>query len=228
VPGRPHAVTAVRIGVFGGSFDPIHQGHLVVAAAAADHLGLDRVHFVPARAHPFKAGRHGANAEQRAAMVELAMAADPRFVLDRRELERLGPSYTVDTLRALRTECPADALFLLVGADAARELPGWHEAEVLPRLARIVALTRPGATPPPHPLCADTLAVPAVPVSATEIRERVRRGAGIDGLVPAAVAAYIEEHGLYRDESQEQSAKRTAQREERERKRDPRNGKRDA
>ena len=190
----------MRIGVFGGSFDPIHRGHLIVAGAAADRLGLDRVHFVPARAQPFKAGRHGADAAERAAMVELAMAADRRFVLDRRELERDGPSYTVDTLRALRTERPADALFLLVGADAAQELPGWREADALPRHARIVVLTRPGVAPPPHPLCADSLEVPAVDLSATEIRERVRRGESIEGLVPAAVARYIEEHGLYRED----------------------------
>ncbi len=218
----------MRIGVFGGSFDPIHQGHLIVAAAAADRLGLDRVLFVPARVQPFKGGRHGAGVEDRAAMVAVALAADRRFALDRRELSRQGPSYTVDTLRELQAEHPADALFLLIGADAARELPGWHDAARLPRLARIVVLTRPGASPPSHPLCADTLAVPAVPVSATEIRERVRRGERIDGLVPEAVAGYIEQRGLYRGEERkgkgeggaEHRAESNAQRATRDEKRD--------
>ncbi len=199
--GRRGAVGAVRRGIFGGSFDPVHLGHLTVAAAAADRLSLDRVHFVPARQQPFKTGTHAASAADRAAMLEAALAGDagdPRFVLDRREIEREGVSYTVDTLRAMSAEFPDDQLFLLVGADAARELPAWRDADTVARLTRVIGLTRPGETLPTHPLLAETLAVPAVEVSGTEIRRRVRCGESLRGLAPPAVAQYIAAHGLYR------------------------------
>jgi nicotinate-nucleotide adenylyltransferase len=188
----------VRRGVFGGSFDPVHQGHLKVAASAADQLALDVVHFVPARQQPFKVGAHRASSADRAAMLERALTSDARFVLDRREVEREGPSYTVDTLGSLRAEFPGDRLFFLVGADAARELPQWHEAERLPELAEIVVLTRPGADPPGSALIDRVLVVPAAEVSATAVRERVRRGESIAGMVPDAVAEYIDGHGLYK------------------------------
>lgn len=168
-----------------------------MAAAAADALGLDHVHFVPTREQPFKVGRHGASARDRAAMLALALEGEPRFELDRRELDRGGPSYTVDTLESLRVAFPGDPLFLLVGADAARELPAWHRAARLAELATVVALTRPGSPPPQHELITRIVAVPAVDVSATEIRERVARGESVAGLVAGAVAAYIAEHGLY-------------------------------
>jgi nicotinate-nucleotide adenylyltransferase len=187
----------VRIGVFGGSFDPIHLGHLIVAEAAADALALDRVLFVPARRQPLKGEGHEAAAADRAEMVRLAIAGHPRLLLDRRELERPGPSYTVDTLRALRAEGPGETLFLLVGADAARELPQWHEVAALSGLAHVVVLTRPGVPPPATGLAERVLAVPAVDISATAIRERVRRGEPIAHLVPPAVARYIEAKGLY-------------------------------
>lgn len=188
----------MRRGVFGGSFDPVHQGHLTVAAAAADRLPLDRVHFVPAGQQPFKQGRHRASAADRVAMLELATAHDERFVVDRREVDRDGPSYTVDTLRALQAEFPRDPLVFLLGADAARDLFGWHEAEEIPRLATVVVLTRPGADSPDLSLAHRVLDVPAVEVSATQVRERVARGESITRLVPPAVAQYIENHGLYR------------------------------
>lgn len=188
----------MRRGVFGGSFDPVHQGHLKAAASAADRLSLDVVHFVPARQQPFKVGTHRASSVDRAAMLERALASDTRFVLDRREIEREGPSYTVDTLRSLQAEFPRDRLFFLVGADAARELPQWHEAERLPELAEIVVLTRPGTDPPESALIGRVLVVPAVEVSATAVRERVRRGESLLGLVPNEVAEYIGEYGLYR------------------------------
>jgi nicotinate-nucleotide adenylyltransferase len=187
----------MRRGVFGGSFDPVHLGHLTVAGAAAERLALDCVHFVPARVQPFKAGRHEASAADRVAMLRLALG-DPRFLLDTRELEREGVSYTVDSLRELRAEYPRDELCLLVGADAARDLPTWREAETIPTLARVVVLTRPGVTPPADAMAAEVLEVPRVEVSATEIRHRVRRGESIRELVPADVADYIERQGLYR------------------------------
>ena len=186
----------MRRGVFGGSFDPVHLGHLIVVAAAADRLLLESVHFVPAREQPFKAGGHAASPEDRVAMLELALA-DERFVLDTRELDREGPSYTVDTLRALRAEFPADELCLMIGADAARDLPEWREAGAIPALARIVVLTRPGAEMPGLEKVGELLEVPRVDVSATEVRARVGRGEPIDDLVPLAVAEYIESHRLY-------------------------------
>jgi nicotinate-nucleotide adenylyltransferase len=187
----------VRIGIFGGSFDPIHRGHLIVAAAAADRLCLDRVLFVPARAQPFKEDGHRALPRDRAEMVRLAIAADPRFALDERELWREGPSYTVETLEELRHERPADALFLLIGADTAQEFPRWRRAHVVARLAQVVVLTRPGVQPPQDDLIARVLMVPAVDISATKIRKSASRGEAIRHFVPPAVADYIEAHGLY-------------------------------
>jgi len=121
-------------------------------------------------------------------------------VADGREIRRGGVSYTVDTLRELSAEHPADRLCLMVGADAARDLPQWRQAEEIARLARIVVLTRPGVAAPSRPPVADVLEVPAVAVSASEVRARVTRGESIRGLVPDAVADYIAEHGLYRTE----------------------------
>lgn len=190
----------MRIGIFGGTFDPIHRGHLIVARAAADQLRLDRVHFIPARVQPFKAEYQGASARDRAAMVRLAIADEPRFVLDERELQRDGPSYTIDTLRAVRTERPGDELFLLVGADTARDLPLWREAAAVARLARVAVLTRPGFALPEHPLIGEIVAVPSVDVSATLVRATARRGGSIRDLVPPAVAEYIAARGLYRAE----------------------------
>lgn len=188
------------VGLFGGSFDPIHHGHLLVALAAVEALGLESLRFVPARAQPFKTGRHGATPEQRAAMVALAIADEPRFALERLEIERPGPSYTVDTLRALKAREPGVEFVLLVGADAAAELGSWREAEALPGLARVVALTRGGAPAPSNPLVWRALAVPAVEISATDVRARVRAGATVRWRVPDAVARYIAAERLYLDQ----------------------------
>ncbi len=187
----------MRIGVFGGSFDPTHVGHLVVAEAAADVLGLDRVHFVPTLAQPLKMEAHSAAPEDRVAMLRAAIADNPRFVLDLREIDRGGASYTVDTLRALRRDYPDDRLSLLVGADTARDLPEWREAEQLPQLACVVVLSRPGAEVPENGIVSRSITVPAIDVSATYVRETVRRGRSVRYLVPPAVADYIKSHGLY-------------------------------
>ena len=187
------------IGLFGGSFDPVHHGHLIVARVALEALGLEELRLVPAREQPFKQGRHGAAAEHRAAMLELAIAGEPGFRVERAELERAGPSYTVDTLRALRDQVPGGSLVLLVGADAAAELGAWREAAALPELARIVAFARPGSAPPESPLIERTIRVPAVDISATEVRRRVREGRSIRYWVPDPVAEYILRHRLYLD-----------------------------
>ncbi|HTC24129.1 MAG TPA: nicotinate-nucleotide adenylyltransferase [Gemmatimonadales bacterium] len=187
------------VGLLGGSFDPIHHGHLLVAQAVLESLRLESVRFVPAREQPFKRGRHGATAEQRAAMVALAIAGETRFALERAELDRPGPSYTVDTLRELRAREPDVELVLLVGADAAGELSSWREAAEIPRLARVAAFARPGTPLPRNPAIWQTVAVPAIDISATEVRDRVRAGRSIRWLVPDAVARYVVSERLYLD-----------------------------
>lgn len=186
----------MRIGVFGGSFDPVHRGHLVIAARAAERLSLDQVRFVPVRAQPLKAG-HRAAPEDRVAMLRAALAGDPRFVVDEREIGRPGPSYTVDTLRALKAELPADQLFFLVGADAASDLPRWREAAELQRLATLVLIPRPGSDAAATPDWV-TLDLEPMDVSATRVRQAVARGESIDRMVPEPVARYIATHRLYR------------------------------
>jgi nicotinate-nucleotide adenylyltransferase len=183
--------------LFGGSFDPVHLGHLVVAEAAGEALGAV-VRFVPAREQPFKRAAHGATPEQRAEMLDLAVAGNPRLAVERIELTLPPPSYTVGTLRALARREPGNRFTLLVGADAAQELGSWHEVDALPGLAELVVLARPGATLAPHPMIGRVLDVPAIDVSATMIRDRVRRGRSIRYLVPDAVRDYIAARALYR------------------------------
>ena len=187
------------VGLFGGSFDPIHHGHLLVAQAAAEVLGLGEIRFVPAREQPFKAGEHSATAADRADMVEQAIAGSPGMRLERLELDRPGPSYTVDTLRALRQREPGSSFVLLVGSDAAMGVPRWHEASELSRLARLVAFGRAGTTAGALPPGIEYITVPAVEISSTAVRERVRRGQSIRYWVPDAVADFIAARGLYRD-----------------------------
>lgn len=187
------------IGLLGGSFDPIHHGHLLVAQAAVETLGLDELRFVPAREQPFKQGQHAAPAADRARMVELAIQDEPRFRMEPLELERPGPSYTVDTLRALRSREPGATFTLLIGADAAAEVELWREAPSLPSLARIVAFARAGAPAPPSALVAETITVPSLDISATAIRGRVAAGRSIRYWVPERVADYVAAHGLYRN-----------------------------
>jgi len=184
-------------GLFGGSFDPVHRGHLIVARSAAEQLGLEVVHFVPAAVQPFKAGRDLAPATDRLAMLRLALAGEEGLLLDDREVRRSGVSYTIDTLEEMRAEFPLDQLSLLVGADAIREFSAWREASRIPRLAQVTILTRPGSEIVPGGLPFAVVEVPAVDISATDIRRRVQAGEPIDGLVPEGVAAYIVTHGLY-------------------------------
>ena len=183
--------------LFGGSFDPVHMGHLIVAEAAADALDVC-IRFVVAREQPFKGRTHHASPEQRADMVAAAIAGNPRFRVERIELELPPPSYTVRTLRALAQREPGNRFLLLIGGDAAQDLPGWHEVEALPGLADVVALSRPGFTPPATTLIGRTVTVPTIDISATAVRDRVAAGRSIRYLVPEAVRDYIAAHGLYR------------------------------
>ena len=183
--------------LFGGSFDPVHLGHLVVAETAAEALGAT-VRFLPAREQPFKRAAHEATPEQRAEMLALAAQGNPRLQVERVELGLPVPSYTVRTLRALRESEPGNRFTLLLGADAAQDLAGWWEVEALPALADVVVFARPGAAVPRHPLIRRVIEVPAIAISATDVRERVRAGRSIRYLVPEAVREYIAAHGLYR------------------------------
>ena len=153
---------------------------------------------MPARQQPFKTGYHIARPEDRAAMLRLAIEDNPRFLLDLRELDREGPSYTIDSLRELHAEFPTDELCFLVGADAVRDLPEWREAAKLAGLATMVAFARPGVELPDSEFVSRIIQVPAVQLSATDVRDAVSNGRSVRYLVPAKVAEYIESHSLYR------------------------------
>jgi nicotinate-nucleotide adenylyltransferase len=187
----------------GGTFDPIHLGHLRAAETAREGCELDLVAFVPAGVPPHRSGRPAA-ALDRFAMTCLAASGHPGFVTWDSELTRPGPSYTVDTLAALRTERPDDVLVLVVGSDTWPEMTGWREPERLFSLAEVAVVDRPGrATPdpaPPFPSARGVVRVegPGLGVSATSVRERLRRGASVRYLVPDAVAEYIAKKGLYK------------------------------
>lgn len=194
--------SAGRIGILGGTFDPPHLGHLIVAADACEALRLDRLVFVPSAAPPHKRGRVSATAGQRLEMVRRSIRGDRRFEVDDVELRREGPSYTVDTLRSLRDRWPAAELFLILGMDQYRELHTWHRPQEVVRLARLAVVARGGARLEPDPRW------PAVPVevtridlSATQVRERLARGVPVRYFVPDAVREMIEEEGLYRTSS---------------------------
>jgi nicotinate-nucleotide adenylyltransferase len=184
-----------RVGVMGGTFDPPHNGHFRIATAVASRKQLDRVIFIPASQPWQKSGY--ADAEDRLAMTVLGAASDARFAVSRIELDRKGPTYTIDTMMALAEQLPGAEFFLILGADAAINLDTWHRIEDLGSLAKVVAVTRPGFD-------LSKLSLPAgapVNVCSTEIRAAVRRGEPIDEVVPRRVAEYIAEHHLYQDPS---------------------------
>jgi nicotinate-nucleotide adenylyltransferase len=189
----------VRIGVFGGTFDPPHLGHLVAAGDAADALGLERVVWIPSALHPFKGESVRTPPELRLEMTRAAIAGDPRFEADDLELRRQGPSYTVDTLRELHARHPGAELFFLTGADNLRDLPKWREPEEVVRLARLVVVSRQGeGVPEDTRFPALAVRVLRFDVSATEVRRRVAAGTSIRYLVPEAVREIVERERLYR------------------------------
>jgi nicotinate-nucleotide adenylyltransferase len=192
----------MRLGIFGGTFDPPHVGHLIVAADAMSALNLDRILFVPAGTHPLKRARVEAPAESRLAMIEAALGDSASFVVDEREIHRSGPSYTVDTVIDLESEHPGAELFLLVGSDVLDEIHNWHRVAEIAVRARIAVLSRVGAGPVTRPesdLVYDTVEVTHVAISSTEVRERVREGRPFRYLVPEPVYRIILDHALYRD-----------------------------
>lgn len=189
----------MKLGVFGGTFDPPHLGHLVACSDAAQALGLSRVLWVPAAVHPLKLASVQAPPGARLEMARAAVEGDPRFEVDALELERTGPSYTVDTLRELQARHPEAELYFLTGADNLRDLPRWKEPAQVARLARLVVVSRQGeGVPPGLPYPAVAVPVTRVDVSSTEVRRRVRAGETIRYLVPEPVRAVIERRGLYR------------------------------
>jgi len=189
----------VRLGLFGGSFDPIHLGHLLAASEAADRLELDRVEFVTAARPPHK--RPVAPPEARHEMVVLATHADPRFFASRLELDRPGPSFTVDTLRLARRHWPRAELFFITGADAYRDVGTWKEPEALFDLATMVAVTRPGydlkRLDPFFRERVVVLEIPGYEVSSTEVRRRFQKGRSVRYLIPLEVENYARKHRLY-------------------------------
>lgn len=189
----------MKLGIFGGTFDPVHIGHLIVAQDAYEALGLDRVVFVPAAVPPHKRGRVTATPEQRLAMLRAATEGDPRVTTSDIELRRPGPSYTVDTLREFHERDPEGALYLLLGVDQFREFHTWHEPDEIARLARIVVLARGGADPQsmPRHYPHEWIGVTRIDISATEIRRRIAAGASVRYLVPAAVEEIIRRERLY-------------------------------
>lgn len=204
----------MRIGVFGGSFDPIHRGHLLLAKCCADQAALDQVLLIPAAAQPLKPRGPVASAEDRLGMVQAAIAsdtfADHRFAASTIELARPGPSYTVDTLSALAEQHPDDELFLLLGADSLADLPRWRDPGRICDLATPLVVARAGESPADFGVLAPVvetaqleqikrlqIRMPPTPISSTDIRRRIATGEPWQELVPTEVAAYIQQHALY-------------------------------
>ncbi|WP_174775418.1 nicotinate-nucleotide adenylyltransferase [Cryobacterium frigoriphilum] len=188
-----------RIGVMGGTFDPIHHGHLVAASEVAQSFDLDEVIFVPT-GQPWQ--KHGVTqGEHRYLMTVIATASNPRFTVSRVDISRTGPTYTIDTLRDLHAERPDAELFFITGADAITQILGWKDVQELWELAHFVAVSRPG-----HELSVSglpnqdvsLLEVPALAISSTDCRARVNRGFPVWYLVPDGVVQYISKHHLYR------------------------------
>jgi nicotinate-nucleotide adenylyltransferase len=212
------------IGIFGGTFDPVHYGHLRTALELRDRLGFDRVHFVPAAIPPHR-GTPVASPAVRLRMLEAALADEPGFVLDQRELEREGPSYSVDTAESLRREFPEQSLSLILGMDAFLGLPGWRDWRRLLSLVHIVVAHRPGCRPPSAGLLGELLGergtdaaaeilgeragriliagVTQLGISATALRDSIRAGLPARYLMPDAVWRIIDETECYAEKTQE-------------------------
>jgi nicotinate-nucleotide adenylyltransferase len=196
----------VRLGLFGGTFDPPHIGHLIVAQDALEQLRLDRILFIPAGAPPHKLKQEITSGATRLAMLEAAVGADARFGIETLELERSGPSYTVDTVAALKGKYPGAELVLLIGADQYREFGTWREPARVASMATIAVLSRSGSESGSGPSAGEVesadvggryLKVTRIDISSTRVRQRASQGESIRYLVPAAVEAYIGAHRVY-------------------------------
>ncbi len=190
----------MRLGVMGGTFDPIHHGHLVAASEVQARFGLDEVVFVPTGQPWQKAGEAVSPAEHRYLMTVIATASNPRFTVSRVDIDRHGPTYTIDTLRDLRAERPEADLFFITGADALAEILSWKDAEQLFELALFIGVTRPGHLLTDKGLPEDRvtlLEVPAMSISSTDCRARVEDDEPVWYLVPDGVVQYINKYDLY-------------------------------
>jgi nicotinate-nucleotide adenylyltransferase len=189
----------MKLGLYGGSFDPVHLGHLLVAQAAVEELGLDRLFFIPAAQSPFKPENPPAPAAVRLQLLRLALAGKTNFEIDELEIQRGGVSYTVDTLRDYARRFPKAQIFYLIGADNAAKLNEWHEAAELATLAEFVAVPRPGDAPVvfPPPFRGRMLKGFPFDVSSSQVRARVKAGRPVENLVPGSVAEAIHNAQLY-------------------------------
>lgn len=197
----------MRHGLFGGTFDPPHVGHLMMAEVARESLGLDVVEFIPANIPPHKQDLFVQPAEFRVRLLQTAVQSFPDFRVETIEVKREGPSYTIDTVRAMVQEAPSDEWFFLLGADMLQNLPQWHQARELMTLVTFIVAPRPGIDLPNtiqelqrfEPVIQIVpLAMPELDISSTWLRERLQLGLRIDPLLPAGVASLIEKEGRYR------------------------------
>ncbi|MGO2140789.1 nicotinate-nucleotide adenylyltransferase [Leucobacter komagatae] len=191
-----------RVGVMGGTFDPIHHGHLVAASEVAKSFDLDEVVFVPT-GQPWQKS-NVSESEHRYLMTVIATASNPQFTVSRVDVDRDGPTYTVDTLRDLKRLMPDAELFFISGADAVQQIVSWKDVEQLWELAHFIAVSRPGHELSLSGLSHDNvsmLEIPALSISSTDCRERVSRGYPVWYLVPDGVVQYIAKHGLYSEEA---------------------------
>ena len=189
----------MKIGLFGGSFDPVHLGHLLVAQAAREELDLERLFFIPAAQSPFKPDSKPTSGADRARLLRLALAGKAWCEIDEQELHRGGVSYTIDTVRDYHRRFPDAEIFYLIGGDNVEKLPSWRDAEELARLAKFIVVPRPGQTeiPIPKPFGGQMLKGFPLGVSSSQIRARVKAGLTINHLVPEVVAEAIRGEGLY-------------------------------
>jgi nicotinate-nucleotide adenylyltransferase len=198
----------MNVGILGGTFDPVHNGHLVIAEVARERLNFNEVLFIPAGQPWLKVERSITPPQHRLQMLRLALDDRPYFRISEMEIERPGPTYTIDTIKALKERLNAeDELFFILGQDTLMQLPQWHEAQNLIRLCYLVAAPRPGVKKPDLKALETTLPgitqrvmlmkEPLVAISATDIRERAARGLSVRHLVPEPVNRYIKEHRLY-------------------------------
>lgn len=193
---------AASIGIFGGTFDPIHTGHLILAERAREELGLEMILFMPAHVPPHKAnGRKIASGAARLEMIRLAIESNPAFRVTELELEREGVSYTVDSMNEIHRRAPDAELVLLMGSDNARDFVSWRQPERILNLARIGVWERPGSYYWPevyHDYIPRKISSPLIEISSTDIRNRVAAGRSIRYMTPDPVRDYIEQHGIYR------------------------------
>ncbi|MCA8988849.1 MAG: nicotinate-nucleotide adenylyltransferase [Planctomycetaceae bacterium] len=200
----------MRRGIFGGTFDPVHYGHLILAETCRDTCLLDEVIWLPTFQSPFKSGSQPTDARHRLAMIDLAIAGVAEFRIDPREINRKQVSYTVETLTEMKAEFPEDELFFLIGADSLRDLPSWKEPERIVSLATIVAVNRQAgqlgriqsdfeALPESIRERVQIVNMPEIGISATDLRERVEAKSSIRFLTPRPVERYIAENNLYRE-----------------------------